>query len=131
MKSQRDTKGRFEKGMIPWNKGVYGYMGSNKTSFTKEDIEKRRKIGVPRKSKDGLICCSEEKIKTKSKNGKIYMHQRRVSYARWIIEKQENRKLNKNEVVYHLDGDTYNNDISNLKIITRAELAKINRKKGK
>lgn len=121
------NKGSFKKGMTPWNKGRYGYMGANKTSFTKEAAEKKRKIGIPRKGKDGLICCSEEKIKTKSKNGKIYMHQRRVSYARWLMEKEINRKLEKNEVVYHLDGDAFNNEISNLKIITRAELARINK----
>ena len=29
--------GRFKKGQVPWNKGVKGYMGANKTSFKKGD----------------------------------------------------------------------------------------------
>lgn len=47
------------------------------------------------------------------------------------FKKGINRKLEKNEVVYHLDGNAFNNEISNLKIITRAELAKINKLKTK
>lgn len=31
------NEGRFKKGMTPWNKGKYGYIGANKTSFTKEN----------------------------------------------------------------------------------------------
>ena len=33
----RSNKGQFEKGLIPWNKGVKGYMGANRTSFKKGD----------------------------------------------------------------------------------------------
>lgn len=123
------NKGQFQKGMIPWNKGKYGYMGANCTSFTKKDLEAKRVIGKPRKDRDGMICCSEEKIPVKSRNGKIYMHQRRVSYSKWLMEQQLGRKLESNEVVYHIDGDKYNNELSNLEVITRAELLKRNEKR--
>ena len=120
------NKSQFQKGMIPWNKGKYGYMSANRTSFTKEDLEAKRIIGKPRKDRDGMICCSEEKVPVRSYNGKVYMHQRRVSYSKWLMEKELGRKLESNEVVYHIDGDKYNNELNNLEVITRAELLKRN-----
>ncbi len=123
------NKGQFQKGMIPWNKGKYGYMSANRTSFTKEDLEAKRIIGKPRKDRDGMICCSEEKVPVRSYNGKVYMHQRRVSYSKWLMEKELGRKLESNEVVYHIDGDKYNNELNNLEVITRAELLKRNEKR--
>ena len=125
----RDPKtGRFLKGMQTWNKGKFGYMGANRTSFTKEDIAKRRQIGKAQKGKDQLICPCEEVHPVRSRNGKVYMHQKRMSYSKWLMEKELGRKLDKNEVVYHIDGNAFNNDLSNLKIITRADLANMNRK---
>lgn len=123
------NKGQFQKGMIPWNKGKYGYMSANRTSFTKKDLEARRVIGKPRKGRDGMVCASEEKIPVKSHNGKVYMHQRRISYSKWLMEQQLGRKLESNEIVYHIDGDKYNNELSNLEVITRAELLKRNEKR--
>jgi hypothetical protein len=124
-----ENKGRFVKGHKTWNKGRFGYMGANCTSFTKADLEARRVIGKPRKDRDGMVCCSEEKIPVKSYNGKIYMHQRRMSYSKWLMEKELGRKLESNEVVYHIDGNKYNNELSNLEVITRAELLKRNDKR--
>lgn len=123
------NKGQFQKGMIPWNKGKYGYMSANRTSFTKEDLEAKRIIGKPRKDRDGMICCSEEKVPVRSYNGKVYMHQRRVSYSKWLMEKELGRKLESNEIVYHIDGDKYNNELSNLEVITRAKLLKRNKRR--
>jgi hypothetical protein len=122
------NSGQFVKGMTPWNKGRFGYMGANRTSFTKEDIESKRQIGKISKGKGQLVCVSEETRPTKSYNGKIYMHHKRISYAKWLMEKELGRKLDRLEVIYHIDGDPMNNELSNLKVITRAELAKINGK---
>lgn len=127
----RNNLGQFIKGMTPWNKGKFGYMGANSTSFTKEDIETRRQIGKIQMGKDQLVCVSEETRPTRSRNGKIYMHHKRVSYAKWLMENKLGRKLDRLEVVYHIDGDMFNNDLSNLKVITRAELARINKNKNK
>lgn len=124
----KTNSGQFVKGMTPWNKGRYGYMGANRTSFTKEDIESKRQIGKISKGKGQLVCVSEETRPTKSYNGKIYMHHKRISYAKWLMEKELGRKLDRLEVIYHIDGDPMNNELSNLKVITRAELAKINGK---
>ena len=128
----RDNLGRFVKGDAPWNKGKFGFMGANRTSFTAAGIQQRRHIGQPRMGKDQLVCCSEEKYPVKSRNGKTYLHQKRMSYPKWLMEKHLGRALNKNEVVYHKDLDILNNDISNLEVITRGELLKRNQQlKGK
>ena len=123
------NNGQFVKGQKAWNKGVFGYMGANRTSFTKEDVAKKRQIGKISKGKGQLVCVSEETRPTKSYNGKIYMHHKRVSYAKWLMEKELGREIDsRREVIYHIDGDPMNNELSNLKVITRAELAKINGK---
>lgn len=124
-----DNRGRFIKGHKTWNKGLFGYMGANCTSFTKKDLEAKRIIGKPRKGRDGMVCSSEEKVPVRSYNGKVYMHQRRISYSKWLMEQQLGRKLESNEIVYHIDGDKYNNELSNLEVITRAELLKRNKKR--
>lgn len=125
----KTNSGQFYKGMTPWNKGLFGWQGANRTSFTKEDAESKRHIGKVMQGKDQLVCVSEEKIPVRSHNGKIYMHQKRVSYAKWLMEKELGREIDsRREVIYHIDGDPMNNELSNLKVITRAELAKINGK---
>lgn len=43
------------------------------------------------------------------------------SYARALMEEHLNRFLTKNEIVHHIDGNSLNDNFSNLKLITRAE----------
>ena len=120
--------GRFLKGMKTWNKGLFGWQGANRTSFTKDSV-RRADIGTVQQGKDQLECVSEEVRPTKSRNGKVYMHHKRVSYAKWLMEKELGRKIDpRKEVIYHIDGNAYNNDLSNLEVITRAELVKRNGK---
>lgn len=49
-----------------------------------------------------------------TKNGYVLMH-------RIIMENHLNRVLNDNEVVHHLDENKHNNDINNLKLLTKKE----------
>lgn len=44
----------------------------------------------------------------------------RLSRYNWI---RENGDIPQGYVIYHIDGDRFNDDISNLELITRAELA--------
>lgn len=44
-----------------------------------------------------------------------------------IMEKHIGRKLKKDEVVHHIDGNKRNNEISNLLLTTRSEHAKIHK----
>lgn len=128
---ERHKDGKFKKGMIPWNKGKRGYMGANRTSFTSERVEKERTkyaLGCPHKpDNDGyLVCRIEDKIPHKdARTGKIYLHRKRISYARNILF-QKGIEIPKGSVVYHIDGNSLNNELSNLMIISRADLARIN-----
>lgn len=121
---------RFQKGDIPWNKGLSGYMGANETSFSRENILNKTKDieGKPRyNGKDGLYCTVTERKPVKdSRKGKVYMHRNRIPYARYVLE-QNGIEVPKGSVVYHKDGDIYNNELENLEVITRAELIKRNR----
>lgn len=122
---------KFQKGDIPWNKGLTGYMGVNETSFSRDKIlDKYSAIeGKPRyNGKDGLYCTVSERKPTKdSRKDKVYMHRKRIPYARYVLE-QNGINVPKGSVVYHKDGDIYNNELENLEVITRAELIKRNRK---
>lgn len=115
------TTGRFVKGATAWNKGKYGFMGANKTSFTKADV-KPAAIGVPKQGHGHLVTASDETRPTKSYNGKIYNNHKRVSYPRWIL-KQQGIEVPDDCVVWHKDGDYTNNNLDNLEVITRREAA--------
>ncbi len=79
--------------------------------------------------KGTLYCLGNEKVLKKDpRSDKKYMFRKKQSYARFVLENHLGRKLERNEVVYHLDGDVYNNEISNLEVITRAELIRRNSK---
>ena len=47
---------------------------------------------------------------------------------RYLTLSSIGRKLKNNEVVHHIDGDKLNNDINNLKLMTRKEHIEIHRK---
>lgn len=119
-----------------WNKGMHKPTSEKckETYFTKEDSMKKaiKSFGVPKEEHvrrgDGrLICLSEEITYIKNKrNGKTYANHKRIGYARFLLQ-QQGIEIPKGCVVYHIDGDYTNNNIGNLKIITRAELAKLNK----
>lgn len=44
-----------------------------------------------------------------------------ILYSRWLMQQHIGRKLDYDETVDHIDNDFTNDDISNLKILTRAE----------
>ena len=121
--------GRFVKGMTPWNKGRRGYMGANKTSFTHEKIDDkgRKSVGVGRVNKGWSMCLTEERIALPSPRNpeKTYMFRRRMGTARYVLA-LAGRTLTRSDVVWHKDGNPANNDLENLEIITRAEMARRN-----
>lgn len=132
MTSQTDNSGRFSKGIVPWNKGLRGYMGANVTSFSRESVNAlgARSVGVPRASKDQFVCLVEERRRgVDARTGKVYMFRKRRSYARVLMEGVLGRPLAKDEIVWHINGDAFDNTPNNLEVITRKELAR--RNKGK
>lgn len=100
-------------------------MKENKGRFTKERIAQRYKKGVTTDGgrHNGIVCAVDELVPVKSSTGKVYMHHKRTSYARYIMG-----KIPKGHIVYHKDGDYTNNEPDNLEIISRAELLKRNRR---
>lgn len=83
----------FQKGSIPWNKHRGKPLGT--ITVINFPTGKRRMI----------------KVKTGTNNNFI-------RYSRYIMEKCLGRKLTKDEVVHHIDGNKLNDDIKNLEIKT-------------
>jgi len=111
----RNLKGQFVKGNITWNKGMKGFRPSPETEFKVGEL-----VGEIHPSwKGGIQIC---------KNDCAYLwdgSNRRKRRPKAIWE-QHYGTLPEGMVIYHIDSDKHNDDISNLKAITRAELLKIN-----
>lgn len=64
---------------------------------------------------------------------RIYNHpnankNNQIPYAHYIIEKQLNRYLDKDEIVHHKDGNPANDDINNLQLMSLSEHIKLHNK---
>jgi len=46
---------------------------------------------------------------------------KRIKYHRWVVEQFLGRKLTSDEVVHHKDENIFNNDISNLELMSVSE----------
>ena len=112
--------GRFKKGEIPHNKGKKMspeiYKRCAPTMFKKGIIPKTYKpVGTIRITVDGYY-----EIKISDPNKWQLMQ-------RYIWEKENGRKLQKNECVVFLDGNKGNFEPDNLMAIKRSELARVNK----
>lgn len=106
---------RFNKGQEPWNKGVSGYMGANKTSFRKGNLPKNFvEVGSERLDKDGYTLIKiENPNKWKLKHRKIW---------------EDNfGEIPKSHSVIFLDGNRTNFDLFNLILVHRRDLLYMNR----
>lgn len=118
---QRKLAGQFRAGLIPHNKG----------QKMPDEIKKKvsrtwfKKGSLPHNTKyDGHVSVRRDK------SGTLYRHVR-VSLGKYVHEhvliwEQHHGPLPENHVVYHIDGNSLNNDISNLAIRNRAEHLKAN-----
>lgn len=116
---QRNSKGQFVKGSIPWNKGKHTNPGgrSAETRFKKGlKPPKYQEIGSIVKHKDGYRYI------------KLAEHRWQL-YQRYVWEKSRHEKLKRSHIVIFLDGDKSNFDPTNLAAISRKELAIINHEK--
>ena len=121
--------GSFKKGITPWNKGKKGCFGANKGSFSRENLVRKFETGIPvnQGRHNGVICTIDERVPHRdTRTGNIYMHRRRTTYARYVLQ-QAGIEIPPNCVAYHKDGDFENNELENLEVITRGELARRNR----
>lgn len=108
--------GQFEKGSIPWNKGIKGLqIGGKETQFKKGNIPKKyRPVGSERINADGYI---EIKIADPNKWRAKHI----------VIWEEKNGPLPKGHAILFGDADKSNIDINNLILVTRAELLVMNR----
>lgn len=110
----------YKKGSVPWNKGVYGYMGANKTSFKKGHKPKNWKpVGSERIDTEGytLIKVSNSGIK----------HKMWALKHRIVWEQHHKKKIPRGSVIIFADGDRSNLSIENLICVTREELKVLNK----
>ena len=112
----RNEKGQSVTGANTWNKGIKGFRPSPETEFKVGEL-----VGEIHPSWKGGVQVT--------KNDCTYLwdganKRKRRPRAVW---EEHNGTLPEGYVVIHLDMDAHNDDISNLKAITRAELLKHNR----
>ena len=108
------TGGYFKKGSTPWNKGLKGYMGSNKTSFKKGTIPPNQvPIGTESITKGGYI-----KVKVGEPN-KWKLKQR------YIYEQRYGEIPNNYNIIF-ADGNKMNFDIDNLIAVSKSEMLILN-----
>ena len=111
------TGGYFKKGSTPWNKGLKGYMGANKTSFKKGAIPPNQvPIGTESITKGGYI-----KVKVGEPN-KWKLKQR-------YIYEQHYGEIPNNYNVIFADRNIQNFDINNLVLVSKAEMLILNNNK--
>ena len=107
--------GKFKKGHKPWNAGLKGFRPSPSTEFKKGET-----TGENHPSWKG----GEQVIK----NDCVYLYvgtNKRVRRPKKVYEDAYG-EVPKGWILYHLDGDRYNDDLDNLIAIPRAVLVKIN-----
>ena len=113
-KLQTGLNGNFKKGSTPWNKGLKGYMGTNKTSFKKgHQALNYRPIGSERICKDGYT-----EIKVADPNKWKLKHR--------LIWEEANGPVPKGYALIFGDGDKRNIKLDNLLLVSRAQLARLN-----
>lgn len=111
---------QYKKGMTPWNKGKHFSAGGNslKTRFKKGMLPHNT-------MKDGDIT-----LRTDSKTKRQYYYIR-IRKARWkelhvYNWEKKNGKVPKGKVLRFIDGNTLNPEVSNLKLIDRADNMRLN-----
>ena len=112
-----ETTGCFRKGSVPWNKGLKGYIGPNKTSFKKGTIPPQyRPVGSERINKDGYI-------EIKVADPRTWKLKQRYVYEQYYGE------IPKDHNVIFADGNRQNFDIDNLIAVSRSEMLILNNNK--
>lgn len=115
------NKSNFKKGNKPWNKGMKGIHLSPESEFKKVQTAGNKnnkwKGGIQKPKNDCTLLYNGTGNKVKRRPREIY--------------KQHHGKISDNHVIYHLNGDKYDDSIGNLIAISRAELVKLNKNKKK
>jgi len=118
---EHDLPGRFQPGQKPWNTGTKGICKPNSGCFKKGNKPQTWKLV-------GTISIRIEKKRTQRRWIKIAEPKKWLEYAKWVLI-QNYGTIPEGFVVYHIDRNTLNDNIENLKLITRRELLFLNDKK--
>lgn len=100
---------------IAWNKGTKGLIKPNSGSFKKGIIPKNYKGGICFFTRDNrwVIYCKD--------NSKVH-------YARAVMECHLKKILSSDYIIHHINGNSTDDRLENLQIVTRAEHINIHRK---
>lgn len=116
-KLQTGLNGNFKKGSTPWNKGLKGYIGANKTSFKKGTIPPQyRPVGSERINKEGYL-----EVKIADPNKWELKHR--------YIYKKHYGDIPKGHNVIFADTNKTNFNIDNLILVSKSEMLILNRNK--
>ena len=113
--------GEFCKGNVPWNKGTKGLTTRNSGTFKKGHRPMNWRGGIRIVKNWGLTIATDEMQPSGVRKVK--------GLARHKWEQHYGEILTANDRIIHIDGDMYNNEISNLQKITTAENMARNRSK--
>ena len=106
--------GHFTAGQPSWNKGKKGLKGACSTSFKKGHVPHNHKpVGHERITVDGFI-----EVKVAEPN--VFKGKYRIIYE------QHHGEIPKGSVIKFIDGNPLNCDISNLMMISRSALVRLN-----
>lgn len=110
--------GQFVKGQDSWNKGIRGYLSTNKTSFKKGNMPHNHKpIGSERLDKEGYIYRKVADTRNKKNDWKM------VHILLW---EKYNGAVPLNHAVIFKDNNKNNISIENLELVSRSELMRRN-----
>jgi hypothetical protein len=117
----KPNKTCFRKGNVPWNKGKKGIHLSRKSEFKKGSVPvTKAEVG-------------EVRFRCRTRDGKKRAWVKVAEPNIWkpravVVWQQMNGDLLPGYVIHHIDGDSLNDDISNLVALTRKDHLKVHRK---
>lgn len=119
--------GHFEKGRLPWNVGTKGVMKGNSGNFKKGHKHKNWKpLGTER------VCSKDDFILIKIAEQDPHRgFSTRYKHKHVVVWEKKHGPVPSGKVVMFKDGNNRNFDISNLILLTRAELLRLNKHKYK
>lgn len=114
--------GQFEKGNIPWTAGTKGVVKPNSGSFRKGNVPKNlRSMQSKRFDNTGGVLVKVPLSNPYTGADTRYLHEHVYVWT------QANGAVPDGMVIIHKDGNSQNNELSNLVLVNRAELLRLNK----